>query len=705
MVLLCIAGAVTASQITATKDTNPVLPNIYHVGDIINYVMTVQNPVGNPATNTLMDIHDHDPSGNQFYFVEPMVDPPLVQVPGDSETYIYDYTIAQADLVFIDGAMRVINLFHASGTDSLDDLVNAETQKRSIIIAPCIDVTKTVEPTTSKEGDEVIYTIEICNCGDTDLTVTEIFDSLLGSIPISVDCEVLDGGVYNAAGQLQPGECCTITVPYIIQQGDPDPLVNEVCVIGVDEIGGQEGTVSDCDTATVDLVHPDFEVTKECLTDPVTGEEAIFRITLTNTGDVDLILTSDEPELPDGTVLVVGQPIVLDVTRPVEPGEVCNEINVTATLPPELGLPNELNRTASSCCEVLPPCIEITKEVNCDVSKEGDEVIYTICITNCGQTPLQITSVIDTLLNDLTLAAISACGEDVIGPGQQCCFDVPLTVPAGPDPLINEVIVTAVDPSGQAIQAGPAIVEVDLIHPSMTVTKTCQTPGVSPGGDAEFLITITNTGDVDLEISTNDAEIPPFTLTTGDPVYTKTVTRTDPGGVEEVCNEIEVTWTLDPANCNLDNTETITSGDCCPIVGEAGCTPGFWKNNAVKKGANAWCDTYDPDDDFSDTFGISEQVLRDKGKDVFSDPTLLEALNANGGGINALARHATAALLNACSDCIDYPMSAAGIIAAVQDAIADGEDAIQALHTQLAEYNEAGCPVNQQGECSNGTDG
>jgi hypothetical protein len=37
------------------------------------------------------------------------------------------------------------------------------------------------------------------------------------------------------------------------------------------------------------------------------------------------------------------------------------------------------------------------------------------------------------------------------------------------------------------------------------------------------------------------------------------------------------------------------------------------------------------------------------------------------------------------------------IIAAVQDAIPGGD--IQGLKNELAEYNEAGCPVNQQGEC------
>ena len=43
-------------------------------------------------------------------------------------------------------------------------------------------------------------------------------------------------------------------------------------------------------------------------------------------------------------------------------------------------------------------------------------------------------------------------------------------------------------------------------------------------------------------------------------------------------------------------------------------------------------------------------------------------------------------------------MDAGAVIAAVQAAIGD-EAAIEALHIQLAMYNEAGCPVNQHGEC------
>jgi hypothetical protein len=90
--------------------------------------------------------------------------------------------------------------------------------------------------------------------------------------------------------------------------------------------------------------------------------------------------------------------------------------------------------------------------------------------------------------------------------------------------------------------------------------------------------------------------------------------------------------------------------------GGEGCTPGFWKNHL-----NDWPPTgFAPGDDFDTTFGV----------DLFDpDITLDDALNARGGGVKKLARHGTAALLNAAHPAVDYPLSVAEVIAAVQAGI------------------------------------
>ena len=86
---------------------------------------------------------------------------------------------------------------------------------------------------------------------------------------------------------------------------------------------------------------------------------------------------------------------------------------------------------------------------------------------------------------------------------------------------------------------------------------------------------------------------------------------------------------------------------------DSGCTPGKWKNNT-----DIWGSTgYAPGDDWDTTFSV----------DAFNpDLTLLEALKQGGGGLKALARHATAALLNAAHPGIAYPFTVAEVISLLQ---------------------------------------
>jgi hypothetical protein len=77
------------------------------------------------------------------------------------------------------------------------------------------------------------------------------------------------------------------------------------------------------------------------------------------------------------------------------------------------------------------------------------------------------------------------------------------------------------------------------------------------------------------------------------------------------------------------------------------------------------------------------------------EPTLLQALNAPGGGINALARQAVAALLNAESPDVDYALSWLEVITYFQAAVGSTDPSV--IETQKDDFedlNELGCPLN-----------
>lgn len=113
--------------------------------------------------------------------------------------------------------------------------------------------------------------------------------------------------------------------------------------------------------------------------------------------------------------------------------------------------------------------------------------------------------------------------------------------------------------------------------------------------------------------------------------------------------------------------------------GGEGCTPGFWKNHPFPDG-------YSSDDLFVDVFGV---VIADD-----PDLTLGEALDLGGGGEDALARQAVAALLNAASDDVDFEFTEEEVIEKVQDALASGDpEEIENLKDEFDSENNRGCPL------------
>jgi hypothetical protein len=101
------------------------------------------------------------------------------------------------------------------------------------------------------------------------------------------------------------------------------------------------------------------------------------------------------------------------------------------------------------------------------------------------------------------------------------------------------------------------------------------------------------------------------------------------------------------------------------------CTLGFWKQT---QHFHFWVG-FTPGQSFNAVFGTSISGLSGGGG---SNPTLLQALNSGGGGVNTFARHAVAALLNASS--LQTPsQSVAQVKAAVLAAFNAGPAAMQAL--------------------------
>jgi len=157
-----------------------------------------------------------------------------------------------------------------------------------------------------------------------------------------------------------------------------------------------------------------------------------------------------------------------------------------------------------------------------------------------------------------------------------------------------------------------------------------------------------------------------------------------PGLVGPGLNLWDVYCVTPPEDPTPTPTPTSTPTPPPPTGGE-GCTPGFWKNNAEKRDADRWVG-YSPSNLYNaDVFSVGP-----------TDVNLLQALDMNGGGANALLRHSTAALLNAANPDVSYAYTEDEIKSWVQEAFNSGE--FEGLKDKLDEANNAGCPLPNNGK-------
>ena len=238
----------------------------------------------------------------------------------------------------------------------------------------------------------------------------------------------------------------------------------------------------------------------------------------------------------------------------------------------------------TSCPE---PCINIGKSVDCGTSKVGDTVTYTICIENCGElynlTNVQVT---DPQLGDGPLAGF----PDTLTPGQEVCVDFPYTIQPEDDPgdipdnfgntLVNQAHVSAIDDcDGETVvEKDSEEVSVLLVHPCLDVQVECISTGpVLPGELAEFRVTTTNCGDVDLlvDIATDWGiceETGTLLEAFSDPIVCESSVLVPADFVgTQFCLEVVADWDIadDLEGC-LTNEGTIVETGCCDI-GQEGC--------------------------------------------------------------------------------------------------------------------------------------
>ena len=307
------------------------------VSDPIDYTITLDNtspipgPAGAPAlvckvTDGLIGFDSGD----------------VTLVPGQVGAFSTSYIVQIGD------PDPFVNTASVSCTyPSLNDVVATDSASHSTnLFQPSVDITKT-GPAYAKEGDTITYNITINSTSSADspnLILDTFGDTLVAGVTLPAACN-----------ELAPGGSCSTSYTYVVPAGAPEVLNNTATVHY--HPNGFPNDVTRSDPHIVDIIHPSYTVTKVCKVgiEPVPQEgPALFQITFVNTGDADLVITSDEvtPSTFDLLVdetktfeVMVNGPFTGQATVP-------NTVNANAVLNSRYGVSYTEGKTASDYCDV-----------------------------------------------------------------------------------------------------------------------------------------------------------------------------------------------------------------------------------------------------------------------------------------------------------------------------------------------------------------
>ena len=331
-------------------DLTKIGDSLSKIGDLAHYTIELDNtsPAGGAAgaPSLVCDISDPTIGFSKT----------VTLAPGASDISTPTFTIpAGASDPFLNTATANCHY------PNLTDVVATDQSTWSTnLFQPSITLTKT-GPAYSKVGDTATYHVTITDTSSSDspdLTFASFSDSLAATATPPSSCNTL------SANPAAANHSCSFTYTYTVQTGDADPLTNTATAHY--HPTGFPNDIHASGQWTTDLLHPSFTLAKSCDSQPVPqGGSASFTVTLTNTGDADLVIDPDEGSSATYSVAAGGS-TTFNVTKAVPAGatSVSNTVNATATLASKYNLSNVISTSPASASCSVAGLVKVHKTVN-----------------------------------------------------------------------------------------------------------------------------------------------------------------------------------------------------------------------------------------------------------------------------------------------------------------------------------------------------
>ena len=496
-----------------------------------------------------------------------------------------NFTLATLSFATEDVGSSSLDLFINDLGDALGDPLSASVTSGLVTVEPepeaDVGITKSdaVDPVTV--GDNITYTLVVFNDGPDDAENVVMTDTLpsgvvfVSATPDQGSCSESGGIMTCNLGTMTSGS--SVSIVLVVTTTTDGGLPNSASVTS----DTNDPNLSNNDTTEETTVEPqkaDVGITKSDAVDPVkVGDNVTYTVAVSNggPGEAENVVVTDT--LPSGVVFVSATPsqgscsesggtvtcnlgsmangsstnIVIVVTTTTD-GTLTDIATVTSDTPD----PNEGNNVATEQTTVEPPAADlgITKSDAADPVKTGDNVTYTVAVSNGGPDAAQNVVVTDTLPSGVVFVSAT--------PGQGSCSESGGTVTCNLGSVAN------------GSSANIVIVVTTTTDGTLTdtATVTSDTPDPNEGNNVATEQTTVEPQPADLGITKSDAADP---VKTGDNVtYTVVVSNGGPGSAENVV----VTDTL-PSGVQFVSA-TPDQGSCSESGGIVTCNLGTVANGS-----------------------------------------------------------------------------------------------------------------------------
>ena len=463
-------------KVTKTASITQSNPSKITLGDVVVYTITVEN-TGNVSLTNLTFVDALTGIGGQILSLNGT--PAFVSnsmgtaqgglLIGEVSTYTASFTVSQAGIdaggfnnSFVASAKDPANTTIQDASDDGDNSNGQDNPTRTVIPpTPSLEVVKISVyndangNSVDDVGDTVSYTITVKNTGNVTLggsganqfAIGDTFSTIAGTVTPS-----LTGPTFQSAdagssfGILKPGETATFLANFTITQAVVNAgglsnsvsvtaqapngtMVNDVSDDGIDN----DGNLDDDPTENIIASLPQISISKTAsLTNNGGAEIGVgdlitYSITVTNTGNVDLVsvtLADELKGLNGSSLALTGSLTFQSATQSSNQGSLlvgetalytasflinqtavdAGGVSNTATVSGSVGATTVTATSGDVITNIArSPSIDVTKVASItDVDGDGensvgDIIVYTITISNTGNITLTNFSVVDTL--------------------------------------------------------------------------------------------------------------------------------------------------------------------------------------------------------------------------------------------------------------------------------------------------------------------